>query len=274
MNLNNINLPYPVLGMADDIIPLPDNPIIEIENDAIDHIFNVSLNTNNPLINKLVKDGIAVYSFEVECRKTFFRHCFTSKKSEFQVKIPRKYVAGEIVITPTVVAKYPILKYENPGFHEDYSGYTFNIEPGDLLCVFQQYFFSAEIEYDKLKAVSSFISILKTDKKISYVDLDKPKINLYLPEDLYNQYRTKICHQNDFNSAIHASLAMNAIVYGILQIEEYKDRKWAQTIKFRVGKEEQFNNLDLETPSDALRIAQLLLGDPYRRMFNSFIDLE
>lgn len=275
MNLNNINLPYPVLGMSDDILPLPENPIIEVnQNETFEHTFVITLKTNNKCIDDLVKTGFAVYACEIECRKTFYRICFTSDKPSFEVRIPRKAVSGEIILTPTVVAKRKILNYINPGFHEDYKGYSFNIESGDLLCVFQQHLFTAEIEYDKLKAVSTFITILKTDKTISYIDLDKPKIHLYLPEELYRQYRTRISHQSEFNSPIHASLALNALLYGILQYEKYSDKKWALTIKYRVNSETQFENLDLSVPSDAIKIAQLLLGDPYKRMFNNFMEIE
>ena len=275
MNLNNINLPYPVLGMSDDILPLPETPILEVNpNETFEHKFVITLETNNKYIDELIKKGCAVYACEIECRKTFYRTCFTSNQSSFEVRFPRKAVSGEIIITPTVVAKSQIYNYINPGFHEDYKGYFFNIEPGDLLCVFQQQLFSAEIEYDKLKAVSTFITILKTDKAVSYIDLDKPKIHLYLPEELYRQYRTRISHQSEFNSPIHASLALNALLYGILQYEQYSDKKWALTIKYRINSEPQFENLDLSIPSDAIKIAQLLLGDPYKRMFNNFMEIE
>lgn len=269
MNLNNITLPYPVLGISDDILPLPSMPeIVSLESETFDHAFSVYLETNNPVIDNLVKNGRAVYACEVECRKTFFRECFTSATPKFEVRFPRKSVAGEIKLTPTVVAVSGILNYCNPGFHEDYSGYVFNIEPGDLLCVFTQQVIYADIEFDKLKAVSTFISVVKTDKAISYVDLDKPKIHLYLPQELYSQYRNKISHQQDFNSTMHASLALNAILYGILEISKFPDTKWALTIKYRMKTESQFNGLDVSNPTDAIRIAQILLGDPYYRMFN------
>lgn len=67
---------------------------------------------------------------------------------------------------------------------------------------------------------------------------------------------------------MHASLALNAILYGILEISKFPDTKWALTIKYRMKTESQFNGLDVSNPTDAIRIAQILLGDPYYRMFN------
>lgn len=272
MNLNNLSLPYPVLGVSDDILPLPGLPVIQpVPNDPLEHIITISLETNNPHINNLIKERKAIYACEVECRKTFFRESFTSSDPTFTIRFPRKSVAGNIVITPTVVAINTIEDYENPGVHEDYDGISFNIDPGDLLCVFNQLDYFAEIQFDKLKAVSTFITILKTDKEYTYVDLDKPKVHLYLPEKLHALYRSRISNQAQFVSSLHASLALNALVFALTQIEKFLDTKWAQTIKYRVNTESEFSGLDLENPSDAMRIAQLLLGNPFERMFNDFV---
>ena len=105
MNISNLSLPYPVLGISDDIIPLPELPVIQpVPNDPTDHIITLSLNTRNPYINNLIKEGKALYACEVECRKTFFRECFTSTENTFTLRFPRKSVSGSIVLTPTVVA--------------------------------------------------------------------------------------------------------------------------------------------------------------------------
>lgn len=273
MNINNLSFPYPVLGISDDILPLPAVPVVDpVPNDPHEHIITLHLNTNNPLIEGLVKDGLAVYSCEVECRKTFFRVCYTSTDKNFVIRFPRKAVAGEIRLFPTVTVTKQIRNYQNPGFHEDYKGFSFLLEPGDLLCLFNRLDYFADISFDKLKAVSSFITILSTDKELSYIDLDKPKIHLYLPKDLHTLYRTKISNQSDFNSSIHSSLAMNALIYALSQIEKYPDTKWAQTIKYRMQTESEFENLDVENTSDILPIAQNLLGNPYKRMFNDFVN--
>lgn len=271
MNINNLSLPYPVLGISDDILPLPEVPVVDpVPNDTHEHIITLHLKTNNPYIEKLIEDGYALYACEVECRKTFFRECFTSANKDFVIRFPRKAVAGEIRLFPTVIATRQIRDYTNPGFHEDFEGFSFQLNPGDLLCLFNRLDYFADISFDKLKAVSTFITILKTDKDFSYIDLDKPKIHLYLPNDLHTLYRSKINNQGEFNSALHSSLAMNALVYALTQIENFTDTKWAQTIKFRMQTESDFDNLDLGSASDVLRIAQILLGDPYRRMFNDF----
>jgi hypothetical protein len=253
-------------------MPLPDKPIIRYSGDPVNHIFDITLNLNNPEIEKLISDGSAMYCCEIECQRTVFRDSVMSDSPNFALEIPRKSVAGEIELTTTVVVTQQILDYNNAGFHPDYSSYHFSLEPGDLLCFFGKNITFADAKFDKLKAVSTFMQILPTDKDYSYVDLDKNKIYLYMPQSLYDTYKGPISHNQSFVPALHASIALNAIVYGILNYEQYKDKLWAETIHFRVSSEPEFENMDLSRPSDAIPIAQILLGDPYRRMFDSMCE--
>jgi hypothetical protein len=270
MKLSNLSFPYPVLGIADDVLPLPNKPRIDYsDKDPINHIFDITLVSNNATIEGLIKQGVAVYCCEVECQKTLFRKAFTSEQPSFSIEVPRKEVAGEILLTTTIVAIKPLFNYINPGFHQDYAEYRFSLDAGDLLCLFGQNIWNADIKYDKLKAVSTFMQILPTDKEESYVDLDKNKIYLYLPKELFNLYRGPISHNRSFAPALHASIALNAIVYGILNYEQYSDKLWAQTIHMRVNSEPEFANYDLSRASDALPIAQILIGNPYKRMFEA-----
>ena len=66
MNLNNISLPYPVLGISDDITTsLPDDAIsINIDKDVINYMFDINLKFNNNDIKYLIKTGFAEYSCE------------------------------------------------------------------------------------------------------------------------------------------------------------------------------------------------------------------
>jgi hypothetical protein len=270
MKLNNLSFPYPVLGISDDILPLPDKPKIDyIEKDPVNHIFDIALKSNNSTIDTLVKQGFAVYCCEIECQKTLFRKAYTSNNPDFTIEVPRKEVAGEILLTTTIVATSPIFNYNNPGVHPDYSEFQFSLDAGDLLCLFGQNIWNADIKYDKLKAVSTFMQIWPTDKDESYVDLDKNKIYLYLPKKLFDLYRGPISHNSTFAPALHASIALNAVVYAILNYEQYSDKLWAQTIHMRVLSEPEFKHYNLNCASDALPIAQILIGNPYKRMFDA-----
>ena len=74
-----------------------------------------------------------------------------------------------------------------------------------------------------------------------------------------------------FSSIIHASLVYNALLYALYNIDDYDDRLWARTLKLRLQTEPRLKGLDLEDPQDAPRIANELLGNPYKRMFDNIV---
>ena len=105
MNLNNISFPYPVLGSYDDILPAPSQPKVSIDQDKINHIFDITLESNNSEVDALVADDFADYVFEVTCDLTRYRRCYKSKTPKITILIPRKSVAGRIVFNCTVTVK-------------------------------------------------------------------------------------------------------------------------------------------------------------------------
>ena len=189
MNLNNITFPYPVLGSYDDILPAPSEPVVEIHQDKKNYHFIISLGYVNKEIEKLVEQDYADYVCEVICEMTRYRRCFTGKLLHFQIVIPRKSVAGKINFSCTITLKKGLLNYTNEGFHPDYSGHSFDMDAGDLLGILGQFYYYADIKYDKLKTVGTFMEINETDDPIPSTILDKEKIELRLPTALYRQYK-------------------------------------------------------------------------------------
>ena len=63
MNLNNISLPYPVLGISDDILPLlPEAPIsFELSSDNYNYTFDIELHYENKDIQQLIDEGKAEF---------------------------------------------------------------------------------------------------------------------------------------------------------------------------------------------------------------------
>ena len=272
MNLNNITFPYPVLGSFDDIMPVPDDPVVEIVQDKTYYHFNIHLSYDNEDIKSLVEKDYADYACEVSCDSTKYRICKKQKELDFVIDIPRKSVAGRINFTCTITVKRLIEDYVNKGFHEDYQGHSFNMEPGDLLGLFAQFYYFADIKYDKLKAVGSFMEIVETDDEISSTILDKEKIELRLPQELYAQYKDNPA-VNSKADILHASVVLNSLIYALCRIELYKDKKWAQTINYRINNEPELAEFKDQEPEEwrVDKLSQLLLGDPYKRLFNFLI---
>lgn len=277
MKINNLSFPYPVLGVGDDIRPVPgfaSEP--KISKSLGKYIFEVDLDMQNLDILKQIKSGKAKYVCEVECSRTLLRKCFYAIKPHFEIRLPKNILAERVTFQFSIVAINTIKGYTNSECHEDYAGYTFDLEPGDLLAFIGQFSYDVDIKYDKLKSVGSFMQITegKMDKMPRFL-LGGDKIEIRLPSDLYNIYRESILGNRQFSNIIHSSIVFNALVTALLYYDANKETLWARTLKYRIDTEsalEKFkDNQTLETqdPEEIMELAQILLLDPYKRLFET-----
>lgn len=269
MNLNSITFPYPVLGSYDDVLPAPGDPRVDIFQDKYNYYFIVDLSYCNSEIEDLVARDYADYVCEVSCELTRYRRCFKGKELRFQIEIPRKSVAGKINFACTITVKKTINGYTNKGFHPDYNGHVFDMEPGDLLGIFPQFYYFADIKYDKLKAVGTFMEINETEDSLPITILDKDKIELRLPTLLYQDYRDNPS-VNSKADILHASIVLSSLIYALCRIQNYYNKKWANTIIYRINTEPELEEFRAQEPEVWCvdKLAQILLGKPYERLFN------
>lgn len=269
MSLNNFTFPYPVLGSYDDILPQPKEPRVEVRQDKDNYIFNIELAYDNKEIKQLVEKEDAVYVCEVSCELTKYRRCFKSNQLHFNISIPRKSVGARINFACTITVQKRIPNYTNKGFHPDYAGHQFDLDPGDLLGMFSPFYYNADIEYDKLKAVGTFMEIIETDNSLPTTILNKDKIELKLPKQLYNDFKDNPSI-NRKAAILHASLVLNSLTYALCRIEHFMSTKWAETIMYRIRTDAElkdFMNQDTDE-WEVDKLAQILLGKPYERLFN------
>jgi hypothetical protein len=269
MNLNNITFPYPVLGSYDDILPAPSRPEIEITQDKQSYFFNIKLGYNNAEIEDLVNEDYADYVCEVTCDMTKYRKCFNSKCLHFELCIPRRCVAGKINFACTITLKKDYQNYTNKGFHPDYLGHSFDMEAGDILGILGLFYYNADIKYDELKAFGTFMEINETDDILPSTILDKDKIDLRLPTVLYHQYKDNPA-VNSKADVLHASVVLNSLMYALCRIDRHIGKKWADTIIYRIDTEQELEEFRDQDPEEwrVDKLAQLLLGKPYERLFN------
>ena len=255
--------------MNDDIIPTP-VCAFNMSSDKMKYIFDISFKMENPDIQKLIDDGFAQYVCEIDCVSTYLRISETSKAPRFYIELKRREVAGEINFFCGIVATKSIPRYTNSQAHPDYAGYTIDLNPGDLLAYLGEASYDAEIKYDKLQNVSTFMEIQESpldDGKTYYV-LSEPKILIQLPSELFKCYKEKV-RGPKYASIIHASIAYNALLYALFNIDDYSDKLWARTLKLRLQTEPRLKKYDLDDSQDAPHIANELLGNPYKRLFDN-----
>lgn len=275
MKLNDISLPYPVLRQgSDDIIPsLPNDCIkIKVESNVNTYYFKIELKFDNEDIKKLILQGKAEYTCEVDCPRTVWRQSFCSKFPEFEIQIPRKNLSGNIKFSSYVSVKEAIPNYYNSGFNSDYGDASFDMECGDILVGFPAVSHHVDIKYDKLQAAGSFMTIRKDieHNEVNF-NFEHDKIEINLPQDMFEQYQNGL--KTNFAEIMHASLAYNALTCALYELcNSNKDLMWVNAILYRLQHEEQLSDFyDSETGqiNDVPAVAVKLLRDPYRRLFQN-----
>ena len=273
MKYNNVSLPYPVLGINDDVFPLLEDDCIVMADpikNAQEYIFRIELKQKNKEIEKLISEGKAEYACELECKDTYLRHCYHSSVSNFDIHVPRRSVNGRINFSCFVAAKTAIIGYSNSNFNEDYKGFKFDLDKGDLLVVFPLAYYNTNIRFDKLFAAGSFMQIVETANGIdkTWFNLEEDRILIELPHDMFVKYQSI---GNNFPELIHSSLVHNALVYALSNLSDYADKGklWADSIMQRIQSEPQLQQYDLTDMQDVFRMADQLLQDPYKRLLDA-----
>ena len=276
MKSNNISLPYPVLGINDDVFPLLDENCIHMADpikSSSEYIFKIELCQRNKDIESLISTGKAEYACEVTCKDTFLRRCYHSSDAQLEIRVSRKEVKGRINFNCFVAAKEPIYGYINKDFNDDYRGYSFDLEIGDFLVIFPSAFYNTNIKYDKLYAAGSFMQIVKAAEgtERTWFNLAGDRILIEMPGDLFERYQTI---GNTFPEVIHSSLVHNALVYALCNLDEYKNsgKLWSDSLVTRLQMPE-FENISVDDLSQDMtlvyKVADILLQDPYKRLLES-----
>ena len=277
MRTNNRILPYPVLGNFDAVLPVLPADALTCEDPDIGEQyihFEYHLKHENETITTLVSDGKAEYMCDVYCEKTHMQKRYLSDVPEFVMDISRKEIAGHVGFEFFIVLKESI-EYSNPGFNEDYQGHVFKLERGDILAVFPIASFNAKLISEKLYAVGSFIKFKDGGDADYSVDLDDDVIFIKLPHRLFETYADTIKGNDDFSEIILSSIVCSALEYALVNYDpdKHSTKDWADALKERFKQIDQEEGLKFDEPKHAQRIAQLILQDPYTRMFNQLVEI-
>lgn len=273
MKYKNVSLPYPVLGIYDDVYPLLGDDCIQMSDPvktATEYQFGIDLKQGNKDIAQLVNEGKAEYACEVTCRGTFLRRCYKSSTPHFDITLGRTEVNVRIEFQCFIATCQSIPNYSNDDFNEDYHGFTFDLETGDLLAVFPLAWWNTNVKFDKLYAAGSFMQIVEAGDGIdkTWFNLNDDRILIELPHDLFVQYQRI---GNSFPEVIHSSLVHNALVYALSNLSEYQEsgKLWADSLQLRLA---ELHVLTSELKNDmslVYKAADMLLQDPYKRMLDS-----
>jgi hypothetical protein len=196
-------------------------------------------------------------------------HEFTEPDKE--IMIPGEYLNATVELNVFARAKKAISKYRVDSAHEDYGGITFNIAPGDILAIAEQFNFDADINFDALQRIGSFMQIKQSDDigdAPMMVNLGGDKIIIYLCKQDFENYKFIKAHPI-LSSCLTSTIVLPALIEAIRNLtsgefNELQDTKWCRGLKKRVERLGQ--TLDSIEP---LELAQLILELPIRRAFAS-----
>lgn len=275
MRFNDISFPHPVLGIGDAINSNIELVATEIKSSADVYEISIKLKQDNVDLVNLLAIGKAEYLCEVTCTNTLFRKSITSDSNEIEFLVSKKAVKGRVEFLCLLVAKENIKEYSNSESHSDYNGYSFDLGVGDILAYFGEFSFNADIIYEKLKAVSSFMEIVEnSDLTYTNIDLKKSKIQVELPSEAYKLFQSdSISREPKFSPVFHSSIVLNALLTALYNFEEHRDYLWAQVIDYRLKNNRQLKNISIEEKENIPEIAQRLLGNPFNRLLEGLNEI-
>lgn len=265
MKVNAKSYPHPVLGNEDDLGGLFKVDFrYELSKEEV--VLNPSFNLKNIAIEDLIRKGKASFVVEVECRGTFFRTSFATRKQAERFIIPAKFVRERVTVGFFICANEDIRGYRPSQCHPDYDGAIFDLDQGDVLALGGYCSFVAEKSFDPLRPpVSSFMSIMEGPHHEGpmEIDYDREKITIILSKDDWKKY-LEVRNQKASMGILHASIVFPALVDAIHQVQkhdsDYEEMNWFGRLEAIL----EARSLQEKEPFQA---AQKLLENPAARGF-------
>lgn len=275
MRANDLNFPFPVLGMPGVMQGdppkvaytsyIPDKNLIQV---PYRWVFDIDI--KNQCIIDLIQAGKAQYMCEVTCSATLMRKCIFSSTPKIEVVLGRREVNKRVEFSLYVVAKEHIADYDNDAANEDYRELApFDIDVGSPLAVLSSYRWDADLCYEDLTSLRSILQVLKntSDPAQQFVtlSLEHEYIQILLPAQQYDAFMEK--SQTDaFAEVIKSSLIMYALQAALSQVSPELTHRWERAVDTYIKQDSKFEGLSLENKGDVPIIAAKMLGNPFKQL--------
>jgi hypothetical protein len=282
MNFKGYTFPHPILGLGDNVEGEVKLEItLDDKKDTNNYLLNVQCQIDNKDILNLISNNKAKLYCETNCSSTLFRNAVLSSTLDHTILIPKDHVRERVELLILILAAENIKDYTNTNSHKEFEGYTFEIEEGDVLAYIGESYFIAGIAYNKLKAASSFMEVVRGENiEGDYnIILDNPKIQIQLSHKDYDKYVDPSIGKNvGYKNIIHSSIVLSSLIYAINQLltsqdkDDFLRKSWAKIIQFRMESDPALNSISFEQ-ENVCKIAQVLLGMPIDRLMTDLFNL-
>jgi hypothetical protein len=271
--------PYPVLDKnTTDYIKTKFEAEISCEQRFNDLYISANFFLNNEELLGYIRNHEMCFVLHIESPSTSFRIVYMTCDFYIEEKIPLNFLGKKIEVNPLIIANSNIDEFSNFDMNEDYSGYSFSIEKGNIIAVGTGKELTLNKE-NKLENIPSIIKITKNHDKVNgsiAVDTDGDEyVIVSLKEELYNLYYS--LGKRKFKSTILSLILLPAMIIILTRMvnaeEDESEKNWYKVISEILDKNDiQVDELTFDNKKNSvLSVAQMIFSDPIHR---SLIELE
>ena len=294
MLIGNRSFPYPLLKNGDNntdykstqfYFEFDKNEEVPIILNGMLVLKNIYFYLDNMELKKLYDDGAVKVICEIECSSTVYRECFELFEVPQNKEISMSNFANDVTISAYLVATRKIDNYMSNDFVDEYAGYSFDINPSNILALDDGMKIRVDIDEENDNRVSSIFKIIKKDDagEIVTYSNEYDRIVIYLNPEIYAIYE-KMKHLSTYNNFFFANLVIPVLANCLQEIQRdfdeedlieeiCDDKKWFESIinsyAVRGGKEldsEEFYNIN------CFELSQLLLNESTGKSIKDFYE--
>lgn len=274
MQIKNKYYPYPVIAAGND--SYEDTSFTSDADYAVDaHHVKLVLcaETDNQMLNDMIKKGSVKYAHHIECPQTCFRKLVLTDEKMHEEIIHESMLNGVVQVCTFLMANEDLIGYANPNFAKDYRGIKFNLDRGCVMAIGSQINITINKEKEDLSRTSSIFSIRK-DRDPSHTELHVSttgeKIVVLIPEKTCNQYLA-LSNEALFVPVLHAMVIMPALMQVLVELKEaarrdelynYENVRWFRGLKKTAEKLQIKFDREALSQVNAFKVAQQFLDTP------------
>lgn len=266
--------PYPVLApFTDDYRDSYFETAFDLQRDGYDLCLHVLSELKNDELQVLLLEEKVSYVYHIECAQTGYRIAVSTNRNTVDYKIVDNKVSGRLQVCSFIIANEDFPDYTNQALHEDYSGFTFVIDEGNIMAVGSQASFEIEKTLSDLSNVPSVIVIIKNpdeDAEGMLVETNQSKLVIKIPQNDFSNYRN-LSKEVGAKTILRSLVIVPAIAHALNEIAkrdsseryEYSSYSWYLAIKKNLSTTFGLNVEDDDFAElDMLHLAQKILDSP------------
>ena len=225
----------------------------------VDLVFRLYSDTLRGFIDK----DQAGYAVEISCPRTFVRSTHTAPE-QYTLLLDASEYDEELLLTPYVASKQDIEGFRSTEHAPEWRAHRprgFTVPTAGILAVGNTT--RITLEDSAISSVIDLVSSPSVPEGMFTVELDDERIKIHIPEaakekiEAIRNRRTSV----EF-AALYPGLYLHAVAEGLRNLFEYKNTRWAFTIRNALDRS-GYGSVDPDAlTSDSLRFAQILMEQP------------